>query len=592
MGRDWSNKGCQLLRRPTLAMRDTVPLSECSHAEPRGVVLEYTGRHPEVLPTSVLLLRAAGVRCVDIVMDHDGFGIFALLSTWGVHPGRHTVRTKDEAFRRVAELNASVVLVQTFMPEVLPDWLSAWRGGHPQTLRQAEQGALRAAARVVLAGCHGAGYYCWRMHSALSRFDFYPSRAPGRMQAVPAYFGPGTPARRVPALHQASRRRLDFLVLGSIAFDGRKRDYDALTSLLGSLPTPTLARVRFVLFGSVAADERTRRGVARLRRVAGRALLMLSGPFERLEDAARNASFVVPLISERSTTPYASATADKMSSSVSMAMAFKKPLVVWSRLLDALRANGLDLGEQITHTDRAAGLIAAVVAAVALKDGSSAGYDAVAQRLHKAKTAHLCRAAHALRDLLCSEGVQGESSCNGMMIDMYGFHAVHYEVTDGTRIIVVGAPRQSALLAVSARRLALARAWARRRSTRTRSRASAAEVLFAATAATLLRRLGRHAAQGLGVVRHIQVLERHVRDAAGQRAAEAVVRQLELAQPPQAGQARRDGARELVRLEEDVAQRAHAPERGGEGAREPAARQLELLQAVRQVGGGQRQRAR
>tara|TARA_B110001452_G_scaffold20866_1_gene16770 strand:- start:213 stop:1403 length:1191 start_codon:yes stop_codon:yes gene_type:complete len=393
------HKDCDAITLLQLSQHAVSSLQACDRHGLRGLVVDDW--HWEVLASSVMVLELRGIRCVDLLTSSRGDANLAnmreLLRGWGMRIG--VVGSAKAVVRTLQKSNASLaaVLFQT--------WSAA---AHVPQLERLLP--LLSERSLVLAGCHNG---LRRLPPALGSsgyqralLSFYPSPParlyegwpwPRTVEFLPSYFGPPTVGR------QSRRRRgpVEILVLGELAFD--KRDYALLEHLAAALQASAaddpLRRVRVRLFGRLRpANAQLSPAERFLNQTRPLVQHIADGGFDAMARALRDAAFVLPLITDRPRRGWEYAAGDKMTSSVSLALAFERPLILWRELALGYARRGLRLEHQLTHDGgRAApaGLVGAVRAAVGLFDNRSA-YRRAVSVLRDQKRAHFCRAARAL----------------------------------------------------------------------------------------------------------------------------------------------------------------------------------------------------
>lgn len=375
-------------------------LQACGRQGRHGLIIDEW--HWEVLASSVMVLKLRGIHCVDVLTSsrRDLLGMHEVLRGWGMHIG--VVTSAAAVVRTLQARNASLdaILFQT--------WSASAHVAQLEALLP-----LLTPHSLVLAGCHngprrlppqlgGRGY-------RRTLLSFYPSPPaifyggwpwPSTIEFLPTYFGPSPPSR--PSSVAAPLRvapRVEIIVLGELVFD--KRDYALLESLAAdahaSAADDPLRRARIRVFGRLKERRRAQR---LLNRTRGLVLHIADGGFRAMVQALRDAAFVMPLITDRPHRGREYATGAKMTSSISLALAFERPLILWRELAHGYARRGLRLDHQLMHDGgkaAPAGLAEAVRAAVRLFDDRTA-YDTSILALRQQKREHFCGAARALRE--------------------------------------------------------------------------------------------------------------------------------------------------------------------------------------------------
>lgn len=278
----------------------------------------YPG-HREVVPSSLLFLVMAGAGCADVHLvsnDPKDSSIVSAMAAAGMAPGVSSEPPTNST------PCVKHILIQTTWPKLKPnDHLKAWY-----------QLALRCASNVYF-GCHN-DLSCMTRDSE----EALRQHLPGISFVIFKYGVSSRELQRrrapnflpifMPSVQEsAGFARNHYTVFGSVMFD--KRDYDLLATL--DPPEP----VQITVFGSCKMHEQCNKLQALERRSNVR-LIHERGSFRVMMDVIRETGWVLPLISERVARADEYASCAKMSSSISLAIAYSRPLVAWHPLLKML----------------------------------------------------------------------------------------------------------------------------------------------------------------------------------------------------------------------------------------------------------------
>ena len=298
-----------------------------------GLVVEPTyDSHREVVPASLLLLSTARARCADLLLNGgDQDGVLRLLDV-SQRPGTNFSEGVP-TFSRCP----SFILVQTI------EFLT-----HKTPYTEAVFRHASLCGAKVLVGCHNAVPCLQAFRAITAKFPALRAQAfswsakrSGRQMAfsMPPMVLEPTSSRTAASLPEAAPhgpRR--FLCVGAVM--DSKRDYRLLASLKPAEP------IVFVIFGECALWCTM---LHRMRVHANVRIVYERGEFRTLVQLLREPSFMVPLITERLQGSSSYTSFSKMSSSLTLALAYAKPLVAWRPLLE-----GLQLSAQVAHANATA----------------------------------------------------------------------------------------------------------------------------------------------------------------------------------------------------------------------------------------------
>ena len=116
-----------------------------------------------------------------------------------------------------------------------------------------------------------------------------------------------------------------------------------------------------------------------------------NGDVEAMLAALHRTSFVLPLITSRPTRGSEYASGHKMSSSVSLALACDKPLIISEALVEGYARQGLDLSKQVIHPHGANGLFAGFLSSIrdaVRKYDNASSYGSSVAQLQQQKRQH------------------------------------------------------------------------------------------------------------------------------------------------------------------------------------------------------------
>ena len=423
----WQVYGSQ---EPSRKLTGAVPCAESLEApqvEPgdAGVVVEDTGWHGEVLPTSLVLLAALGLRDLTVykaTSDRDRdraetMRDFArLVGGWGLRPRwRYRAPSLRTPVDAAAFRTASLVLFQSPEYNLVvvhneSGGFSGLRDRNTHDRRVLDLEDLGPHTRVLL-GCHNF-HKCKqgllrdvpclpnRLRRRLVVF-FWSLRSPS---LLPFYLGP--PPRRAPGSPPPRRLLLPGSIVGPNA---AKRDY----AVLATAP-PGLA---ISVFGDgVDGSPAGRRAFARLvygvRRATALApaIGLAAGSYGALLQHAHAAGFVLaPLRDAGTYRPRA-----KMSSAINIALATGQPLITNAlQVTQLLGCPALTYCSGDCHTKSPENAPAAYGSAaeafeMAMRMNGSE-HAAASHCMLKWRAQHFCKATGALQRLLASQNVQNLS---------------------------------------------------------------------------------------------------------------------------------------------------------------------------------------
>ena len=299
-----------------------------------GLVVEPTAdSHREVLPASLLLLSTAKARCADVLLHAgDPDGVLRLFAP-SDRPGTNTTLSLEDSpkFDRCS----SFIVLQTI------EFLA-----HKTVFMEGVFTHASQCRSKVLVGCHNQIPCMQAFRATMAKFPHLNAQAFSwsvnvnvkRTGRQIAFSMPPMVLDSPVDTGAATSRPVRFLTVGAVM--DSKRDYRLIANLKPARP------IVFIIFGECALWCAM---LHRMRVHPNVRLVYERGEFRTLVQLLQQTSFMVPLITERLQTASSYASFSKMSSSLTLALAYSKPLVAWRPLLE-----GLQLSAQLEHPNASA----------------------------------------------------------------------------------------------------------------------------------------------------------------------------------------------------------------------------------------------